>query len=482
MSKALKNKFASSFLLVSLLVTACFAPSPVLAADSVKNKLARVEKVLFFKTYPDESVEKRIARLEKRFFGEAASGDIDERVEKIYKLAEPQISAAEQKSGTDSTLESDSPDSKNVQYPKKTKAQEEKDRAKKLAVLKARDEEIKALLKEGISFWKAKDSKHAIDRFNQVIRLDPQNAEAYFSMGVIFEAGGQLKNALGAYSKANEINPNRLDYKEAIVVVKKRLDKEGAIDSLAMNAAAAFKRKEYISALDLYKQLENKYPKNAKYKYNIGTIYLLMKSPEQALEYYGKAKKLDPKTAKYKTAYTKLSETLKSSSAARQKRESAWDKHMEAKKQMMTRRPSPGQNGSSKTGLSPYMTPGQTMPPNQNGATSSMPASNPNMGRPPQSSQPQPQAPGQTPALVKQVLSAMGLIIVRSPGGITVNTVGIGSRAAKSGVKVGDIILGVNGINITSPTQLALTLTKLPKGQKAALLVKRHGQVGQIMF
>lgn len=93
-----------------------------------------------------------------------------------------------------------------------------------------------------------------------------------------------------------------------------------------------------------------------------------------------------------------------------------------------------------------------------------------------------PQAPAETPALVKQVLSSLGLIVNSSPNGIVINTVGIGSRAAKSGIKIGDVILSVNGVNVQSTTQLALLLSKIPNGQKGQLLVKRQGQVGQIMF
>lgn len=454
---------------------------PAMAAESNKDKITRIEKVLFFKTYSSESIDKRVERLEKRFFGEPMEGELDPRIEKIYDLARPQIEAA--KKSTAPVVESTSDPEPEV----KEQTPEDKEReARKAAVQKAREEEIESLMKDGISFWKARDARHAMDRFDQVIRLDPRNSEAYFSRGVIFEANGQLDKALASYNQANFINPDRLDFKEAITVVKKALEKGGNQDQMAVEAAEAFKRKEYLSALDLYKQLEEKYPKNAKYKYNIGTIYLLIKSPEQALGYYEKAKKADPKQPKYKEAYKKLADTLKAKSTELDKRNAAWDKRMALEEKHRSKK---GTGSMPLNQTPPQM---QSQMPIQRAGTMPGFQQQPSMQQQPppqmqmqQQQQPRPiaqQAPAETPALVKQVLSSMGLIVNSSPSGIVVNTVGIGSRAAKSGIKIGDVILSVNGVNVQSTTQLALLLSKIPNGQKGQLLVKRQGQVGQIMF
>lgn len=169
---------------------------PAMAAESNKDKITRIEKVLFFKTYSSESIEKRVERLEKRFFGEPMEGELDPRIEKIYDLARPQIEAAEK--STAPVVESTSDPEPEV----KEQTPEDKEReARKAAVQKAREEEIESLMKDGISFWKARDARHAMDRFDQVIRLDPRNSEAYFSRGVIFEANGQLDKALASYNQ-----------------------------------------------------------------------------------------------------------------------------------------------------------------------------------------------------------------------------------------------------------------------------------------
>jgi serine protease Do len=45
--------------------------------------------------------------------------------------------------------------------------------------------------------------------------------------------------------------------------------------------------------------------------------------------------------------------------------------------------------------------------------------------------------------------------------------------AAKSGIRAGDVIVGVNGARITGTDDLGKTLKQAPKGAPLALLVKR---------
>jgi Tetratricopeptide repeat. len=58
----------------------------------------------------------------------------------------------------------------------------------------------------------------------------------------------------------------------------------------SQDALAAYNRGEYLSALDSYKQIDEKFPNQAINKYNIGSVYLIMKQPEMALPYYKKLK------------------------------------------------------------------------------------------------------------------------------------------------------------------------------------------------
>lgn len=364
------RKSGLKLILVSALITlsvpfSAGRASAISSADT--NKITVIEKRLFFKSYAEEPLEKRLERLEKRFFGEPLSGEPEEqRLTKIFEAAGPQVDA----DGTvnqghmtpdptpqkppEKSQQSKPPKSKNpgAEYPSSGPQDNEAawEKASEAAI-GARDEEIRTLMKDAIKLSKRKEFDGAADKFNQVIRLDPQNAEAFFSLGVIFESKGQLDQALTSYNQAADINPDRLDYKEAITAlqekgVKKQAvsAKQAEINQRAKEAADAFKRKEYMSALEMYKRLETDFPKNAPYKYNIGTIYLMMQNPVQALEYYEMARKLNPKEERYVAAATKLKDNLKADEQKRKEIDSQWDAKEKAD------RKSGKQTGGSKPG------------------------------------------------------------------------------------------------------------------------------------
>lgn len=445
---------------------------PVLAiSKDQESKLTNIEKHLFFKAYSAEPLETRIGRVEKRFFGEPSSeGTIDERLQKVFEAAGPQIGADGSATGGQMTQpvkpvepkESGEP-AKNAKGSNKTSeatrtaqpitpsandtAEDAWDAATKNA-LQARDEEINKLLAEAVKFWKKKNAEDATAKFNQVVRLDPQNAEAYFSLGVIAEAKGKLKEASALYFKAHDINPDRMDYKDAISTLNEKLAKklvtdkaQGEIDQQAAEAADAFKRKEYITALELYKRLEEKFPKKAVYQYNIGTIYLMQKSPIQALEYYEKAHKTDPKEPRYETAYTKLKATVAADEAARAKADAAWDQR---EKDEAKRKKDQAKQSKNKQ-------PGK---PNQN---------NPKA------------APG-------GAINTLGIGAQQTLVGVQVTGVSGGTRAAKAGLKKGDVIVAVDGVNINSLGQLSQILQNKIGGAAAQLIISRSGKMAQLLL
>ena len=57
----------------SIFCGSVYAQSADLSSDDV-NKLKATEQKLFIRTYDDDASEARVARIEKRMFGEAESG------------------------------------------------------------------------------------------------------------------------------------------------------------------------------------------------------------------------------------------------------------------------------------------------------------------------------------------------------------------------------------------------------------------------
>ena len=421
---------------------------PVQAFSSEDGaKVELLEKKLFFKAYSGESDEKRLARIERRYFGEETKSNPDDRLKKIFSAAGPLEKKQEPALGTPSSGSTPLTSSPTKRPTKSSFS--DPDAAWETAsaqAMQARDEEIRVMLKEAINLWKSKKVDESIKMFIQVIRIDPNNPEAHFSLGVVYESKGDYKKAAELYRKAHDINPDDMSYKRAIVTLEAKAKKQVVVDAkqnemnaLAREASAAFKRKEYMTAMDLYKRLDQQFPDKAVYKYNIGTLYLLMKDPAQALEYYKQAHKLEPKEKRYEEAFKKLEDSVEEQEDKRKKAEREWQKSEKERKKA-------GKKGGSR---------------------------GPTQGRP---------GAAQRPTTPQDFLSSQGMIAAPAQGGVLVKGVGIGSRAAKAGLRGGDLIVGVDGMNLQNPGQLISILTRKRPGEKALLIVNRKGKIGQILF
>lgn len=194
----------------------------------------------------------------------------------------------------------------------------------RIAVQAAREQEMQDLLQEGARLWRNRHGVEAVERFEQVLRLDPQNAEAHFSIGVIQESLGKYTEALAHYQSARKTNPSNNDYDDAVDAVLKKLQSQRpgtaapANKGLVDQATAAFKRAEYFSALDLFKQADAKTPNQPLVKYNIGSCYLMLKDHFNALENFKLAKELEPTNERFNRAYNELSAEMRKNEAATQ--------------------------------------------------------------------------------------------------------------------------------------------------------------------
>lgn len=292
---------------------------PAIAAEpALMSKLSKAEKDFFFQTYDTQPLKDRVERLEKRVLGSAGTGDVDQRLMQVLQAVsgssqEPDYqldnsSSSGSAANNSGSANADSSTESNTMLP----SVRQDDNNDQDSALSARQVEINSLMAEGVNLWRNKNLQEAISKFEQVIRLDANNAEAYFSMGVVSESKGEFKKALAYYSRAQELDPKKREYKQASVLINKKLasgdvaELDAESQELLDDANEAFQNKEYLSALDMYKRLETKKPKVASYKYNIGTIYLLIKNPFQALEYYKLALKLKPDDPKYQSAYQRV--------------------------------------------------------------------------------------------------------------------------------------------------------------------------------
>lgn len=418
--------------LIALTAVTALAGNAWAATDKDGEALLNLERKLFFTTYPKEEVTTRLSRLEKRVYGDELDGSLDERLSRLVesqKAAIDPIEEAHRQAPAAPEEQASQPSRPPIQTVARTTSiaptePDDQDCAidrARIAARAAKDEEINSLLSAGVELWRNKRGQEAIEKFEQVVRLDPNNAQAHFSMGIIEESQGNFVEAAGSYRKAVKASPRNAEYKDALAAAEKKassktvsLDKHSELSKLAEEATAAFKRGEYLSALDLYKQLDHKAPHQSLVKYNIGTIYLVMKQPERALDFYKEAHKLSPSEPRYTKAFEDLQAVVSADQNAIKRNNAAY-------KQEVSRSPA-----------RPQMAP-----------------------------------------LSASAMASFGILGKSHADGVMVTTVGLASRALKAGLQNGDIIKAVDGTVVTSTKELNDALSHKTPGQPVQMMVQR---------
>jgi tetratricopeptide (TPR) repeat protein len=430
-------------LLTALLAAFLGAPASWAAGSNDTAVLTTLETKLFFRSYAKDELSVRLSRIEKRMYGDELGGTVEER---LARLAESQNIpfnpyAQSQPAAKPAPVEAQTVESRTLQQPErqsepadsKVNELEEQDCAidrAKVAVRAAKDEEISRLLAEGVGFWRNRRSQEAIEKFEQVVRLDPNNAQAHFSMGIIEESQGNFVEALASYKKASQARPNNTEYRDAMLAAEQKfntkqasVEKRSEISRLAEDATAAYKRGEYLSALDLYKTMDQKTPRQALVKYNIGTIYLVMKQPERALAYYKEARKLSPNEPRYVEAYEHLQSAVNNDENQRKRQYGQYKQQAK------------------------FNTVKPTVAPMNEGA-----------------------------------MASFGILGRSQADGVLVTTVGLASKALKAGIQRGDIIKSVDGTMVKNTKELNELLSQKPPGQPVQLIVQRARALSQVVL
>jgi tetratricopeptide (TPR) repeat protein len=455
------SKLISFITIFSLLLQFCIA-IPVIAATK-KNEIAppviiKLESHLFFRTYDDDSIESRLTRIEKQVFGESGSQTIQERIARLQSVLEEQIrnSTLSPSSNPKTQSNQEMQDSNNNAPIINNSSNSERSR---IAVQAAREAEMKKLLSEGVDLWRSKMTQEAQTKFEQVLRLDPTNSEAHYSLGIISESQNNLVQALASYETALQNTSNNREYKEAVDSLKKKLSKNEQISAkqaelrkLSELATQAFRRGEYVSALDLYKQLDIKAPNQALIKYNIGSIYLMMKDQNNALPYYKQAYKLSPKEPRYANAYNNLAQELQRAEIMQKeefrqeeegKRQQAYlSKQQNNQNTMWRANPNslPANNFRTPNAVAGY---GQSLP-------------------------------------VQDAMAMLGFSGRGSNEGIIITKVITQSRAALAGLTPKDVIRAVDGFEVNKIDQVNSILNNKQLNQPIQMLIQRNGNLAVI--
>ena len=403
------------------------------------TRLKGMEEKLFFKSYDEvESIEARLSRIEKKVYGDNGEGSPQERLNRLKEVVKPDPPKPPQNNNAPQRKPPPVQNQADTSLESREEAQE---RMRRRAMM-AKEEEVSQLQAEAVELWKARRDNEAQEKFEQVIRLAPDYAEAHFSLGVIQEAKQNFSEALLCYKRALDLNPRKREYSEAVALIEKKARTQEAdrgqkqeLKVLAEQASAAYRRGEFNSALTLYKELDRKAPKEALVKYNIATIYLALKNPVDALDYFKQALKLKPDEARYREAVEKLSANLSNSEKERAQAEAAWQDN---------------QGG--------------------NGRKEKDPLGSGNMGG-------NLAGRGATPPS-----AAFGILVKGVSGAVEITTIGNASRASRAGLQKGDIIKAVDGVVTDNVNTFNQMLKRKQPNEGVQMIIQRGAKIGQFVL
>ena len=139
-----------------------------------------------------------------------------------------------------------------------------------------------ALLDEGKDFYRNDQDEKAAETFAQVIKLDPELAEAHFRLGLAYDAVGKEQEAEGAYKKAIE-------------VYKKHLDESAKDPETHYNMGQAYAGLHlYTEAVREYRQATKLKDDDADIFYDLGTALTKLAQYDEAVSAFSKSLEIDP--------------------------------------------------------------------------------------------------------------------------------------------------------------------------------------------
>jgi tetratricopeptide (TPR) repeat protein len=172
---------------------------------------------------------------------------------------------------------------------------------------KEKRQQAEEYFKLGNDYYRQDKYNNAIEAYRKAIELNPDYAEAYYNLGIVYGKQGDYVEAIKKFGKAIELKPG---YAEAYDKLSIAYNYQGIVCS---------KRDEYVNAIEAYKEAIKLKPDYAEacdnlgiaYN-NLGIIYYDQGEYAKAIEEFEKAKELKPKEAavyyNLGNAYAKLDE------------------------------------------------------------------------------------------------------------------------------------------------------------------------------
>lgn len=159
-------------------------------------------------------------------------------------------------------------------------------------------ERIPSLLKLSEMQMILNQNENSVFTVNEILRLQPQNNEAYFMLGMNFRAMGDIDRAINSFQTAVENDPEMID---AWLILGELHEKKGTKDavrfydnaiSVAPEKPEAYHSKAFYlqnngdipGALEIYKEIITKNPNYTDAYLNSGILYMEIDSLDRAFE------------------------------------------------------------------------------------------------------------------------------------------------------------------------------------------------------
>ncbi|MBT4792975.1 MAG: tetratricopeptide repeat protein [Halobacteriovoraceae bacterium] len=155
------------------------------------------------------------------------------------------------------------------------------------------------LLSDGRELFKKNSLKKAFILFDEIVNINPENAEAYFYLGNIFHIQGQLGKAVKAFNKVLALDSNHTDAAISLSVI---LNDIGRYE----DAKVIFeKANEKIKNEKVGFQSSGINQKFSAKHFEIAEMYFTYNRYEEALSEYNKACGLDPENLEIRVKIAK---------------------------------------------------------------------------------------------------------------------------------------------------------------------------------
>lgn len=318
----MKNPRQIALLLTLATTIAVNVPLSALALNSAEERLLSAYEVqLFGKARPQMSEDARLRGVETSLFGQPKGGDAESRLDAVSKLMGKTIEAKQ--NGLNPPIAAQYDRSEFAPQPKATPAAVSPGAHAEQAPPKATDSDTaKELLRTALAKHAEGKTAEAERIFKQVLRVDPSNTDANFSLGTLAEQRGDLSGAARFYKIASASNPSDLEIQDALTAIQNKMrnqqvaqqqaqqkaqeqqisaQRKNELRALAEQAATAYKAGDFDSAIAKVSKVAAAEPQDANAQFALAQAWRGKGDYNRAQGYLSAALAIDPGNSLYQT-------------------------------------------------------------------------------------------------------------------------------------------------------------------------------------